>query len=89
MICLAHIGFVHSGIERPQYRSSAVFDVIVLLFLFGVFILMVFDKPVGSATVAVTIFGLVPAFAIGWFFVRKRVRKQEEPAEENVDTPAG
>jgi len=89
MICLAHIGFVRSGIERPQYRSSAVFDVIVLLFLFGVFILMAFDKPVGSATVAVTIFGLVPAFAIGWFFVRKRVGRKQEPAEEKVVTPAG
>ena len=50
---------------------------------------MAFDKPVGSATVAVTIFGLVPAFAIGWFFVRKRVGRKQEPAEEKVVTPAG
>ncbi|MGV0427260.1 amino acid permease [Corynebacterium pyruviciproducens] len=88
MICLSHLGFVRSGAPRPAYRSSPLFDVLVLAFLFGVFILMAFDKPVGTATVVVTLVGLIPAFAIGWYFVSKHQREKTVAVPDVEKVPA-
>ena len=45
-----------------------------LSFLGGVLVLMLFDFPVGTYTVAALVI-FIPALAIGWFAVRKRVNE--------------
>ena len=45
---------------------------LTLAFLFGVLVLMAFNRPIGTWTMA-SLVVLIPALAIGWLFVRKRV----------------
>ena len=45
---------------------------ITLVFLFGVVVLMAFDPPIGTWTVA-TLVMIIPALIIGWYAVRGRV----------------
>lgn len=45
---------------------------ITLVFLVGIVVLMAFDEPAGTSSVAALIV-IVPALIGGWFLVRKRV----------------
>ncbi|GAB2695773.1 amino acid permease [Nocardia thraciensis] len=61
-------------IERPAFRmfGAPYTGIATLVFLFVVVVLMGFDYPVGTWTVA-SLAVLVPALIIGWFAARKRV----------------
>ncbi|WP_280264930.1 amino acid permease [Nocardia wallacei] len=61
-------------IERPAFRmfGAPYTGIATLVFLFVVVVLMGFDYPVGTWTVA-SLAILVPALIIGWFAARKRV----------------
>ncbi|CAM4037073.1 amino acid permease [Helcobacillus massiliensis] len=77
-ICLSHMKFVHlakKGVySRPKYRAplAPVNDIVVLAFLAIVVVMMAFDYPVGTYTLAFLLL-LVPVLIGGWFLVRKRV----------------
>ena len=62
--------------ERPAFRIPAApwSGVLTLVFLATVVVLMAFDYPVGSWTVA-SLLIVVPALVIGWFGCRDRVRR--------------
>jgi L-asparagine permease len=45
---------------------------LTLLFLLAVLVLMAFDPPIGTWTVA-SLIVIIPALVIGWFAVRSRV----------------
>jgi L-asparagine permease len=61
-------------VRRPSFRlpGSPWTGYLTLLFLVGVVVLMAFDYPVGTFTVA-SLVVIVPALVAGWFAVRKRV----------------
>ena len=52
----------------PPYLSLAIW----LPILFGVLVLMAFDAPIGSWTIA-TLVVIIPALIGGWFLVRTKV----------------
>ncbi len=60
--------------ERPAFRmwGAPYTGYLTLAFLAGVLVLMAFDKPVGTWTVA-TLVLIIPALIIGWFAARGRV----------------
>ncbi|CAM5744292.1 amino acid permease [Mycolicibacterium aubagnense] len=60
--------------ERPAFRmwGAPYTGYLTLAFLAGVLVLMAFDKPVGTWTVA-TLLLIIPALIIGWFVARGRV----------------
>ncbi|MVU77927.1 amino acid permease [Nocardia sp. ET3-3] len=60
--------------ERPHFRmiGAPYTGIATLAFLFLVLVLMAFDRPVGTWTVASLII-IVPALAIGWKFASPRV----------------
>ncbi|MBN9634905.1 MAG: amino acid permease [Actinobacteria bacterium] len=60
--------------ERPAFRmwGAPYTGYLTLAFLAGVLVLMAFDKPVGTWTVA-TLVLIIPALIIGWFVARGRV----------------
>lgn len=67
---LANIGIM----QRPRFRMplSPYSGYLTLLFLAGVLVLMVFDKPIGTWTIA-SVVVLAPALIAGWYAVRHRV----------------
>ncbi|GAA1350114.1 amino acid permease [Falsarthrobacter nasiphocae] len=79
-IALAHARFVSQaskGLYRwPSYRLplSPYLDWLVIAFLVVVVVLMAFDYPVGTYTLA-SMALLVPILVGGWFMVRTRVRE--------------
>ncbi|MEU6583819.1 amino acid permease [Nocardia sp. NPDC046763] len=60
--------------ERPAFRmfGAPYTGIATLVFLFAVLVLMAFDRPVGTWTVASLVI-IVPALAIGWKFASPRV----------------
>ena len=46
--------------------------ILTLIFLFGVLVLMAFDYPVGSWTIA-SLLVIIPALVIGWYLLRDRI----------------
>ncbi|MFJ9364724.1 amino acid permease [Nocardia sp. NPDC101769] len=60
--------------ERPAFRmfGAPYTGIATLVFLFAVLVLMAFDHPVGTWTVASLVI-IVPALAIGWKFASPRV----------------
>ena len=60
--------------ERPAFRmwGAPYTGYLTLAFLAGVLVLMAFDKPVGTWTVA-TLLLIIPALISGWFIARGRV----------------
>ncbi|MCP9624591.1 amino acid permease [Nocardia otitidiscaviarum] len=60
--------------ERPAFRMIGApwTGILTLVFLVGVLVLMAFDYPVGTWTVA-SLAIIVPALAVGWLVARKRV----------------
>ena len=60
--------------ERPSFRlwGAPYTGYLTLAFLASVLVLMAFDYPVGSWTVA-TLVLIIPALIAGWFAVRGRV----------------
>ncbi|TCV71977.1 amino acid permease [Neorhizobium sp. S3-V5DH] len=48
--------------------------ILTLLFLFGVLVLMAFDYPVGTWTIA-SLALIAPALAIGWYLLRDRINR--------------
>ncbi|WP_085528840.1 amino acid permease [Kocuria massiliensis] len=79
-ITLAHMKFVQLAkqgkYKRPEYRApwAPFTNWITLVFLVGVVVLIGFDYPVGTYTLASMII-IIPALIIGWFVVRTRVRE--------------
>jgi L-asparagine permease len=69
-------------VRRPAFRlpGSPWTGYLTLLFLLGVLVLMAFDYPVGTFTIA-SLVVIVPALVVGWFAVRKRV---EDAAAERM-----
>jgi L-asparagine permease len=61
-------------LERPSFRlwGSPYTGYLTLAFLFGVVVLMAFDPPIGTWTVA-TLVVIIPALIVGWYTVRGRV----------------
>jgi len=61
-------------LERPSFRlwGSPYTGYLTLVFLFGVVVLMAFDPPIGTWTVASLVI-IIPALIIGWYAVRGRV----------------
>ncbi|MBJ8348778.1 amino acid permease [Antrihabitans sp. YC2-6] len=61
-------------LERPKFRMyfAPWSGYATLVFLAGVVVLMAFDHPIGSWTVA-TLVIIIPALIVGWYMVRDRV----------------
>jgi L-asparagine permease len=61
-------------LERPSFRlwGSPYTGYLTLVFLLAVLVLMAFDPPIGTWTVA-SLIVIIPALVIGWFAVRSRV----------------
>ncbi len=61
-------------LERPSFRlwGTPWTGYLTLLFLLSVLVLMAFDPPIGTWTVA-SLVVIIPALVIGWFAVRSRV----------------
>jgi L-asparagine permease len=60
--------------SRPSFRMplSPWSGYLTLLFLLGVLVLMVFDRPIGTWTIG-TLVIIIPALIGGWYLVRKQV----------------
>ncbi|RFD23838.1 L-asparagine permease [Mycobacterium uberis] len=60
--------------RRPRFRMplAPYSGYLTLLFLFAILVMMTFDKPIGTWTVA-SLVVIVPALIIGWYSIRKRV----------------
>ena len=61
-------------LKRPDFRmfGAPYTGILTLAFLFGVLVLMAFDYPVGTWTIAsLAIIG--PALILGWYFLRARI----------------
>lgn len=60
--------------QRPQFRMplTPYSGYLTLAFLAAILVLMAFDKPIGTWTVAMLVV-IIPALIAGWFAVRKRV----------------
>lgn len=60
--------------KRPAFRmvGAPYTGIVTLVFLAGVLVLMAFDYPVGTWTVA-SLAIIIPALAIGWHFAKRRV----------------
>ncbi|KLO26441.1 amino acid permease [Mycobacterium haemophilum] len=60
--------------RRPRFRMplAPYSGYLTLLFLLSVLVVMAFDKPIGTWTVA-TLIIVIPALIIGWYSIRKRV----------------
>jgi L-asparagine permease len=60
--------------QRPRFRMplTPYTGYLTLAFLAGILVLMAFDKPIGTWTVA-TLVVIIPALIGGWYLVRKRV----------------
>jgi L-asparagine permease len=77
-IVLCHLRFVqltNAGIlKRPGFRMplTPYSGYLTLLFLVAILVLMAFDKPIGTWTVA-TLVLIIPALIAGWYVVRNRV----------------
>lgn len=78
MIVLCQIrltAWAKSGrVTRPSFRlpGAPYTGYVVLVFLAGVLVLMAFDTPVGTWTVA-SLVVIIPALIIGWFLARDRI----------------
>jgi L-asparagine permease len=61
-------------LQRPSFRlwGTPWTGYLTLLFLLAVLVLMAFDPPIGTWTVA-TLVVIIPALVVGWFAVRSRV----------------
>lgn len=59
---------------RPDFRmfGAPYTGILTLIFLFGVLVLMAFDYPVGSWTIA-SLLVIIPALVIGWYLLRDRI----------------
>ncbi|WP_427026368.1 amino acid permease (plasmid) [Aureimonas ureilytica] len=60
--------------KRPEFRmfGAPYTGLLTLAFLFGIIVLMAFDYPIGSWTVA-SLIVIVPTLVIGWFLARERI----------------
>ncbi|NSX92891.1 amino acid permease [Agrobacterium tumefaciens] len=61
-------------LARPDFRmfGAPYTGILTLIFLFGVLVLMAFDYPVGSWTIA-SLLIIIPALVIGWYLLRDRI----------------
>ena len=61
-------------IQRPEFRmfGAPFTGILTLAFLLGVVVLMAFDYPVGTWTVA-SLLVIVPALILGWHLARGRI----------------
>lgn len=61
-------------IQRPDFRmfGAPFTGIATLAFLLGVVVLMAFDYPIGTYTVA-SLLVIVPALVIGWYLARNRI----------------
>jgi L-asparagine permease len=61
-------------LERPSFRlwGTPWTGYLTLLFLLAVLVLMAFDPPIGTWTVASLVI-IIPALVVGWYAVRARV----------------
>jgi len=61
---------------RPDFRmfGAPYTGILTLLFLFGVLVLMAFDYPVGTWTIA-SLALIAPALAVGWYLLRDRINR--------------
>lgn len=77
---------------RPRFRMplAPYSGYLTLIFLAAVVVLMAFDKPIGTWTVA-TLIVIIPALVAGWYLVRKRVltiaRDHEHKAGLHQEAP--
>jgi L-asparagine permease len=78
MIVLCQLRFYkrtqEGALKRPGFRMpfTPYSGYVTLVFLVGIVVLMAFDEPAGTSTVAALIV-IIPALIGGWFLVRKRV----------------
>ncbi|MDT1062183.1 amino acid permease [Paracoccus sp. CPCC 101403] len=64
----------HGKIARPDFRmfGAPYTGIATLAFLLGVVVLMAFDYPIGTWTVALLVI-IVPALIVGWYLARDRI----------------
>ena len=69
-------------LERPSFRlwGTPYTGYLTLAFLFGDVVLMAFDPPIGTWTVA-TLVVIIPALIVGWYAVRGRVLEMARERE--------
>nr|WP_183653479.1 amino acid permease [Brucella daejeonensis] len=60
--------------ERPAFRmfGAPYTGILTLAFLLGVLVLMAFDYPVGTWTIA-SLLIIIPALILGWYLMRERI----------------
>ncbi|WP_047458081.1 amino acid permease [Rhizobium rhizogenes] len=61
---------------RPDFRmfGAPYTGILTLVFLFGVLVLMAFDYPVGTWTIA-SLIVIIPALIAGWYLLRERIHR--------------
>lgn len=71
-------------ITRPDFKmfGAPYTGILTLAFLLGVLVLMVFDYPVGTVTIA-SLLIIIPVLIIGWYLMRDRIHRLA--AERAVD----
>ncbi|MDT9593159.1 amino acid permease [Nocardioides zeae] len=76
-------------LERPDFRMFGApwTGVLTLVFLLAVVVLMAFDRPVGTWTVA-SIAVIGPALVVGWFCCRDRIAALAAPDTRSGEEPA-
>ncbi|WP_199258647.1 amino acid permease [Paracoccus binzhouensis] len=77
-------------IARPAFRmfGAPFTGVATLAFLLGVVVLMAFDYPIGTWTVA-SLLVIVPALVIGWHLARDRIHSIAQQHEEEIANMQG
>jgi L-asparagine permease len=63
-------------IERPDFRmfGAPYTGILTLAFLLGVLVLMAFDYPVGTMTIA-SLLIIIPVLIMGWYLMRDRIHR--------------
>ncbi|MCP3424947.1 amino acid permease [Rothia sp. AR01] len=90
-ITMPHLKFIsltRQGVhERPGYRAplAPFTNYLTMAFLVGVVVLIAFDFPVGTYTLA-SMAIVIPLLVLGWFVVRHRVREIAEAREGYTGT---
>jgi L-asparagine permease len=87
MIALCHLrltSWAKSGrVVRPLFRlrGAPYSNCIILLFLACVIVIMAFDAPVGTWTVAALVVVLIPALIVGWYACRNAIAARRDVLE--------
>lgn len=73
---------------RPDFRmfGAPYTGILTLVFLFGVLVLMAFDYPVGTWTIA-SLIVIIPALIAGWYLLRERIHRLAGERTVSAEAP--